>query len=53
MSELKKRRLEIRITDPEPTLFEQITSLAKKEKRSVAKQAEFILEQFFTNQKAL
>ena len=43
----RKKRSEIRIIDPEKELLDSLIGLAKKEKRSIGKQAEVILELYF------
>jgi hypothetical protein len=40
------KREEIRITNPPPKLYKSIVSMAAKNKRSVAKQAELMLEEY-------
>lgn len=39
-----KNRKEIRIVNPDDKLFERIKKLAKENKRTIGKQAEFMLE---------
>ncbi len=43
-------RKEIRIVDPSDKVFEVVIGLAEKEKRSIGKQAEYMLERFIENE---
>lgn len=44
MGKQKKVRKEIRIVDPSPAIFEQVTKLAIKQRRTNGKQAEILIE---------
>ena len=46
-----KNRKEIRIVNPNEKLFKQMKEFAKINKRTLGKQAEFMLEQYLKNQK--
>ena len=40
------KRNEIRIIDPTKEIWETVNKLAKEEKRTIGKQAEYMIEQF-------
>jgi predicted urease superfamily metal-dependent hydrolase len=44
-----KKRNEIRIANLDETVFERIKALAKENKRTIAKQAEFMIEMAFVD----
>lgn len=47
-----KKRTEIRIVDPPAALFDKLKKIARVNKRTIGKQAEFILENHFKSAKA-
>jgi hypothetical protein len=46
-----EKRKEIRILNPDIILLEQLSKLAKENKRTIGKQAEYMLEWFIKNNK--
>lgn len=48
-----KNRKEIRIVNPDDKLFELIVKLAKENKRTLGKQAEYMIEQFVKKSDAI
>jgi hypothetical protein len=46
-----EKRKEIRILNPDPKLLKQLKQIAKDNKRTVGKQAEYILEWYVINVK--
>lgn len=45
------KRNEIRIVDPSKEVWETINKLAKEEKRTIGKQAEYIIEKYIKDKK--
>ena len=46
-----KKRLEIRIVNPDTTILSEVRRLAKVNKRTMGKQAEFMLHLFISQKK--
>ena len=51
MSTISNKRIKVFTFRTTETLLSKITEIAQKEKRSIAKQIEFILEEYLKNQK--
>ena len=45
------KRNEIRIIDPSKQVWDVVTALAKKEKRTIGKQAEYMIEKYIEQKK--
>jgi hypothetical protein len=48
----ERKRPTIQIVDPDPKLLEKVKKLAEKERRSVSKQAEYMLARYLEQNKS-